>query len=89
MPEIESPKMLANDSNDKINVYPNPNNGQFNVEITSELVDRDMHILDINGRIIQIAKLNGLINSIDSEGLTRGTYWLQIGSQQPIQMVKN
>ncbi len=89
MPEIESPKMLANDSNDKINIYPNPNNGQFNVEITSELVDHDMHILDINGRIIQIAKLNGLINSINSEGLARGTYWLQIGSQQPIQMVKN
>ena len=89
LPENESPKIFTIDSDGEPQLYPNPNNGQFTIEIPSELVGQDMQILDINGRIIQIVKLNELINSIDTEELARGTYWLQIGSQKPIQMVKN
>lgn len=89
LPEIENPKTNKIDSNGETQLYPNPNNGLFTVEIPSELVGQDMQILDINGRIIQIVKLNEQINSIDTEELARGTYWLQIGSQKPIQMIKN
>ena len=72
-----------------LKVYPNPNNGHFTIEIPSDLSGQDLHILDINGRTIRLLKLHELSNSIDMEELNRGTYWLQIGRQKPIQIVKN
>lgn len=88
-PQTESPKSLSIETNQEIHLYPNPNNGHFTIEIPSDLSGQDLHILDINGRTIRLVKLHELSNSIDMEELNRGTYWLQIGRQKPIQIVKN
>ena len=88
-PQTESPKSLSTETNQEIHLYPNPNNGHFTIEIPSDLSGQDLHILDINGRTIRLLKLHELSNSIDMEELNRGTYWLQIGRQKPIQIVKN
>ncbi|MFM7758480.1 MAG: T9SS type A sorting domain-containing protein [Crocinitomicaceae bacterium] len=73
---------------DRIQVYPNPNNGEFSIEIPSELLGQLLHIVDINGRLIKSIKVNKLVNSIDILDLARGSYWLQMDSQQPIQILK-
>ena len=72
----------------QILVYPNPNNGEFYIEIPSELLGQLLRIVDINGRLIKSIKVNKLVNSIDILDLARGSYWLQIDSQQPIQILK-
>jgi len=74
---------------DVILVYPNPTSGKFMIEIPLDLVGQKLSVIDLNGRTIQKVKLNELLNSIDIEELSRGSYWLQIDSQKPIQMVKN
>lgn len=74
---------------DVILVYPNPTSGKFMIEIPLDLVGQKLSVLDLNGRTIQKVKLNELLNSIDIEELSRGSFWLQIDSQKPIQLVKN
>lgn len=80
---------LDETNSNAIRSYPNPNNGVFMIEIPMNLLGQKLSVLDINGRTIRLIKLNKLINSINVEELDRGTYWLLIGNQKPIQIVKH
>ena len=89
MPEIESPKLLAINSDDQIQVFPNPNNGQFTIVIPAADLDQQLHVTDINGRCLKTIQLDAIFMTMDIQELANGTYWLLIGNRKPIQIVKH
>ncbi len=82
---VELVKMLGadgieNHTNTMISVYPNPSNGQFNVNVQNEMYE--MQIIDATGRIIRTEQVSGLVNV----SLESGMYWLRFtkDNTQPI-----
>lgn len=74
----------------QLKLYPNPNNGDvINIEFFNEGLTNDLHvsILDINGRIIELRKINtetGLNKKeiILKTPLSKGIYFMQIKNGQ-------
>jgi hypothetical protein len=62
-----------------VNVYPNPTNGNFEINISKEINSGFISIEDLNGKIIQrIYSLNQGSNSIDIANTMNGIYILRI-----------
>lgn len=62
-------------SRDLINVYPNPNNGNFTVEVPVFENTAVLEMYDISGRLVRTRKLEQGSNAVN-ENLTTGTYIL-------------
>lgn len=66
-------------------VYPNPNNGRFNVKFYADAAkDVTLNLLDITGRVVYtnaIGNFDGeFTQEISSEGISRGVYFLEVNS---------
>ncbi len=75
--------VFDNTNTDFVNVYPNPNNGQFNILINSqEKEDIIINIYNINGQKVltkQITKTSGEYNyNLNANNLANGVYNLQL-----------
>ncbi len=68
-----------NELENYVNVYPNPTNGNFEINISKEINSGFISIEDLNGKIIQrINSLNQGSNSIDIANTMNGIYILRI-----------
>ena len=68
-------------------VYPNPNNGQFTIEIdATQSMDLEINIHDLSGRKVWNSNDNATIGKnqiiINSKGLAAGTYLIQVISNE-------
>lgn len=63
-------------SNERIYIYPNPNNGNFTIETYSE-TKQSIQLYDVNGRLVLSQSLLGKTN-IDASNLNEGVYSLSI-----------
>jgi hypothetical protein len=61
-----------------INVYPNPTNDKFTLNVSNDLLGKGYVITDFSGRIISQGKINSLIQTIDVQEISKGAYFLQI-----------
>ncbi len=61
-----------------INVYPNPTNDKFTLNVSNNLIGKGYVITDFSGRIISQGKINSLIQTIDVQEISKGSYFLQI-----------
>lgn len=61
-----------------INVYPNPTNDKFTLNVSNDLLGKGYVITDFYGRIISQGKINSLIQTIDVQEISKGAYFLQI-----------
>jgi len=82
---------VANDSttvninseiNSTIDIYPTPNNGNFTLKVTSDLVGKYLTIYDINGRIILVRKAESEKTEISLGKVATGTYFAKIGTDK-------
>ena len=72
---------------DKISIYPNPNNGSFVLNITDESA-RGV-VTDMQGRQLHFITLQAGSNNINMPGLSSGIYYLQlIDNSGKIQSIK-
>jgi hypothetical protein len=71
-----------------VTVYPNPNYGIFNIEISNkEIANSSIQIFNNQGRIVY-EKESVLNNRIDIQGINAGVYFLRITTNKEIKVTK-
>jgi hypothetical protein len=73
----------------QILLYPNPNNGAFTLELPQALIGQTIQIFDMAGRLIQETTAQEMKQHIELNDVATGSYWLRIGSETPMKLVKN
>jgi hypothetical protein len=65
-----------------INVYPNPSNGQFVVEVNGVDADAQITVMDVTGRQVYTegVSMNGNFRKELNLNVAKGTYLLQIAT---------
>lgn len=66
----------------KIKIYPNPNRGNFKIEINSQIKIVSIELMDINGRIIKKLEVTGENNYNINFDAVSGIYFLNILSDK-------
>ena len=69
-----------NNNEISMNLYPNPSTGIFNIKIEGLNSGADIHILDLEGRIVKKQSISGRDNSIivDLSSSKKGVYFVKI-----------
>jgi hypothetical protein len=70
-------------------LYPNPNNGAFTLELPQALIGQTIQIFDMAGRLIQETTAQEIKQHIELKDVATGSYWLRIGGEIPMKLVKN
>ncbi len=65
-----------------ITLYPSPNNGDFMLRITPELLGKQITISDNNGRVILVRKAESATTEISLGNIAAGFYIAQIGKER-------
>lgn len=55
-------------------IYPNPNNGSFEIYMTNINVKTEIEILDLNGKVIYKNTISNKNQNINIENISRGVY---------------
>jgi hypothetical protein len=63
-------------------IYPNPTSDLMTIETHFLSEEITFTIYDINGRLIQSGKLNGVKTTLDISDLEKGSYFIQLGKNQ-------
>ncbi len=66
----------------ELNIYPNPNNGNFVIE-PSNGTKQTMQVYDVNGKVVLTKTINGK-TSIDASGLSEGVYNISLQSNEGV-----
>lgn len=76
------------EKNLEVVVYPNPFNGSINIQLTYELEDAHIMLMDLQGRVIANRNLYGSSISIPTESLSDGVYFLSIIAKDGTKVTK-
>lgn len=63
---------------EKVNVYPNPNNGIFQVQLASEAVIDHVEVFDVNGKQLSVLAGGSESVQVNMTGLATGVYIVKI-----------
>ena len=74
---VYSPIYVTEDKNTKLNIFPNPNNGNFNIELNG--FDFFVGVFDLNGRRITSKECSDFCN-FDLSDIQKGIYLLKLQS---------
>ena len=72
----------TNTTSNQVNVYPNPNNGNFTVE-TSETSNQLLEVFDLTGRLVLSQTITGKAD-INASSLTNGIYNIKISGNNNV-----
>lgn len=74
--------IAENNSAAAMTLYPNPNNGQFNIVFASDASDVTVEVTDLEGRIVQTELFNniaaGANNTVSMENAANGIYFVKV-----------
>jgi hypothetical protein len=59
-------------------LYPNPNNGNFNLKATSGMIGKNYQIFDMKGSIIQEDRISSTQSQIELSNAGKGIYFFKI-----------
>jgi hypothetical protein len=75
-----------------LNVYPNPNNGTFTIEVsTGKEIDARIQIITIDGRLVYNDMISGngvMTKAIDIAELANGIYYLKLETKDAVRTYK-
>ncbi len=72
-----------NSINEKLNIYPNPNNGSFVIELQNTLYNVRCTVYDVNGKMVLSQTINGK-TTIDAGSLYEGVYNISLQSNEGV-----
>jgi len=59
-------------------LYPNPTTGKFFIEFSKTMNNADIHIIDVNGKMIRQSRGNGNKIDFDLSNVAAGIYFVRI-----------
>ena len=71
----------------EISVYPNPNNGEFVVELNNGL-SKHIEISDLSGRIILISTSSDDKTTVNLNAYAKGVYYVKVQSNTKVEVIK-
>lgn len=61
-----------------IKVYPNPNRGQFTVNLPKELKQQSIHVYNVNGQKVYAGSISGSKHQVNIKNAQQGIYFLTL-----------
>ena len=88
--EDESSAIFTHDSNNSLNIYPNPANAYIVIETAAEMEVSGYHIYDQSGREVQAGQLTYRSTTVDIEQLKAGIYFFKVSgdTEQSAKFIK-
>lgn len=84
VPQVITQIAKINENNNDMVIYPNPNNGIFNVAISLSLKNSSLKIFNITGELVFIKNQIDELNTINLENQASGLYFIQISNNNYI-----
>lgn len=78
----------AEENSQLYSLYPNPNQGEFNLYSNSKNEHDDFVIVNMMGQVIQEGQLSSGINSVNIQEVPSGIYFIKISGQETIKLIK-
>ena len=72
--EISKPDLISRD--EKLLIYPNPTNGQINLQCIDEI--HDVKVIGMDGKEYKFTEINSAMSAIDVSPLSGGVYFLMV-----------
>lgn len=79
---IEAPTSLADEptGNNAFSLFPNPGTGNLQLHISLPSGEKEAEIFDASGKLLHKHLLKGLHNTLPTEHLAKGIYYIRVGS---------
>ena len=72
----------------EFNIYPNPNNGSFEIYMTNITAITEIEILDLNGKVIYNNTISNKNQNINLENISRGVYIVKANQNGNVKIKK-
>jgi hypothetical protein len=84
--------VVENSLENGVNVYPNPNNGEFTIAIDANVGDLKIEIVDMQGRVVYLSQENnvqaGFTTRVSLNEMAEGIYMVRLTSAEAQRMMK-
>jgi len=70
-----------------LNVYPNPNNGEFTVELNNGL-NKTVELMDVTGRVLSLQTSGNGKMIINIDNFSNGVYYIKVKSGNAVEVLK-
>lgn len=74
-------------NNSSLNLYPNPNNGRFTIELKNGSV-KNIQVIDLSGRVVKTVVTDKDAEEINMESFTAGFYFVKVESNGVAEVIK-
>lgn len=79
---------LNQKQSEQISAYPNPTNGEIEVQVSHEMVGSKIMILDISGKIIYSKNIDNENSKVDLSSQADGIYFIHLENLTPLKCIK-
>ena len=70
-------KEISNQST-TIQLYPNPNSGNFNLNVSNKLVGKHYHVFDVKGGLVKQGRIDATNSQLELSNAKKGVYFMRI-----------
>ncbi len=74
---LEEIEFSENKNVQELNIYPNPTKGSFNIRLSSDMLNQEFFIIDLNGKLLRKEKADKNLLQINLNSLNRGVYFIR------------
>ena len=75
---VDCPTSIEENEGETFSIYPNPNNGNFTIELSKKNVNATIEIFNSIGKLIWKKQLFKKLNKIDLDNISTGIYFIKV-----------
>ena len=79
---------VKNIDNTAFSIYPNPNNGIFNVSFNNELKNAKLELVNVQGQVVFVKNIDKNKEQLNLSHLNAGVYYVRLSSEEEVKIEK-